>query len=100
MDAPSVSYSQDRFEFIKNKMVHLLIDIIGFREEGISFVPVSATDGDNLIPIDPNEKGSFFRRKKSRYVGIAELSANGSSYSNANLSIRSKSSCSTWISAF
>ena len=85
MDAPEVGYSQDRFEFIRREMTHLLVSVVGFRTEGVCFVPISATDGDNLIPVDPKDKGGLFRRKKSRYYGIVQPNENMLWWENGTL---------------
>lgn len=81
-----VGYSQDRFEFIRREMTHLLVSVVGFRTEGVCFVPISATDGDNLIPVDPKDKkGGLFRRNTSRYYGIIQPNENMLWWENGTL---------------
>ena len=68
MDDPAVKYSEARFNFVRRRLLELLVQVFDFAEAGVSFVPVCATDGDNLIPPDPLGKNG--KRMKSRYYGI------------------------------
>ncbi len=68
MDDPAVDYSEARFHVVRRRLLELLVQVFGFAEAGVSFVPVCATDGDNLIPPDPLGKNG--KRMKSRYYGI------------------------------
>jgi len=48
MDDPSVNWSKDRYQEIKNEVSQLLKEI-GYKIDKIHFVPVSAWTGDNLV---------------------------------------------------
>jgi len=48
MDDPSVNWSQDRYEEIKNEISRML-KIVGYKVEKIPFVPTSGWTGDNLV---------------------------------------------------
>ncbi|MHA1581570.1 MAG: translation elongation factor EF-1 subunit alpha [Candidatus Baldrarchaeia archaeon] len=48
MDDPSVNWSQERYQEIRNEVAQLLKEI-GYKVDKIHFVPVSAWTGDNLV---------------------------------------------------
>jgi len=48
MDDPSVNWSQERYEEIKNEISRML-KIVGYKVEKIPFVPTSGWFGDNLV---------------------------------------------------
>jgi len=48
MDDPSVNWSQERYEEIKNEISRML-KIVGYKVEKIPFVPTSGWTGDNLV---------------------------------------------------
>ncbi|MCD6503969.1 translation elongation factor EF-1 subunit alpha [Candidatus Bathyarchaeota archaeon] len=48
MDDPTVNWSQERYEEVKNEISRML-KMIGFKVEKIPFVPVSGWTGDNLV---------------------------------------------------
>ena len=48
MDDPTVNWSQERYEEIKNEISRML-RIVGFKVEKIPFVPTSGWTGDNLV---------------------------------------------------
>lgn len=48
MDDPSVNWSQERYNEIKNEISRML-KIVGFKVEKIPFVPTSGWTGDNLV---------------------------------------------------
>jgi len=48
MDDPSVNWSQERYEEVKNEISRML-KIVGFKVEKIPFVPTSGWTGDNLV---------------------------------------------------
>ncbi|MCD6529641.1 translation elongation factor EF-1 subunit alpha [Candidatus Bathyarchaeota archaeon] len=48
MDDPTVNWSQERYEEVKNEIARML-KMIGFKVEKIPFVPVSGWTGDNLV---------------------------------------------------
>jgi len=48
MDDPSVNWSQERYQEIRNEVAQLLKEI-GYKVDKINFVPVSAWTGDNLV---------------------------------------------------
>jgi elongation factor 1-alpha len=48
MDDPSVNWSQERYEEIKNEISRML-KMVGYKVEKIPFVPTSGWTGDNLI---------------------------------------------------
>jgi len=47
MDDPSVNWSQERYEEVKNEIARML-KMVGYKVEKIPFVPVSGWTGDNL----------------------------------------------------
>ncbi|MCE4601418.1 MAG: translation elongation factor EF-1 subunit alpha [Desulfurococcales archaeon] len=53
MDAPDVNYDQKRYEQIVG-ILKKFMKGLGFKVEGIPFIPVSAWKGDNLIERSPN----------------------------------------------
>lgn len=55
MDHPTVNYSEDRFEFIKGKILAFLLKV-GYKQESIQFVPVSGLAGDNITEESENMK--------------------------------------------
>ena len=56
MDDASVNYSEERFNEVKDE-VTLLLKVVGYNcEKDVSFIPVSAYVGDNLVEPSPNMK--------------------------------------------
>jgi elongation factor 1-alpha len=53
MDEPTVKWSQERFEEIKDGVADLL-KITGYNPEKISFIPISGITGDNLVEPSKN----------------------------------------------
>jgi elongation factor 1-alpha len=53
MDDPSVQYSQDRFNEIKDE-VSAYLTSLGYKIEKIPFVPISGWTGDNMIEKSTN----------------------------------------------
>ena len=77
MDAPSVNWSQERYEEIKSEMSRVL-DGIGYKSSRIPFVPFSGWTGANLIkPTEemPWWKGFDIKLKKSQVSGVTLLDA-------------------------
>ncbi len=58
MDDPTVNYSQTRYEECRKQLEHLL-KTVGFDASKISFIPISAWTGDNLVK--PSEKMSWYK---------------------------------------
>jgi elongation factor 1-alpha len=58
MDDPTVNWSQERFEEIKNEISRML-GMAGFKVEKIPFVPTSGWTGDNLVK--PSEKMPWYK---------------------------------------
>lgn len=52
-----VNYDQKRFEELKKELVSLL-KIVGYKDENLTFLPVSAYEGQNIIK--PSEKMKWF----------------------------------------
>jgi elongation factor 1-alpha len=52
-----VNYDQKRFEELKKELVSLL-KIVGYKDENLTFLPVSAFEGQNIIK--PSEKMKWF----------------------------------------
>jgi len=48
MDDPSVNWSEERFNEVKNEVARLL-KMVGYKVEKVPFVPVSGWTGDNLV---------------------------------------------------
>ncbi len=48
MDDPSVNWSQERYEEVKNEIARML-KMVGYNVNKINFVPVSGWTGDNLV---------------------------------------------------
>jgi len=48
MDDPSVNWSQERYEEIKNEISRML-RLVGYNPDNINFVPTSGWTGDNLV---------------------------------------------------
>jgi len=48
MDDANVNYSEDRFNEIKDEIGHYL-DSIGYKQEDITFVPISGFQGENIL---------------------------------------------------
>ena len=44
----TVEWSQDRFNFIVDKLKHFLKSSVGFRDSDVSYIPVSGLTGENL----------------------------------------------------
>jgi len=53
MDDPSVNWSQERYEEIKNEVSRML-KMVGYKVEKVPFVPVSGWTGDNLVEKSKN----------------------------------------------
>ena len=51
-----IQYSQEIFQQREDRIVHYLIDVIGFIQEGITVIPIVATVGDNMFPSEPKNK--------------------------------------------
>lgn len=58
MDGPSVEYSQDRYLEIQAELISFLIKI-GYKEENITFVPISGYEGENLL--ERSKKMEWYR---------------------------------------
>jgi elongation factor 1-alpha len=58
MDDPSVNWSQERYEEIKNEVSRML-KTVGYKVEKIPFVPTSGWTGDNLYK--PSEKMPWYK---------------------------------------
>jgi len=48
MDDPTVNWSQERYEEVKNEVARML-KLVGYKVDKIPFVPVSGWTGDNLV---------------------------------------------------
>ena len=48
MDTPTVNYSEERYLEIQNELTTSLKKI-GYKEENITFVPISGFEGENLL---------------------------------------------------
>lgn len=53
MDDPTVNYSKDRYDEIKEK-VSSLLKLIGYKVDEVPFIPVSGWKGDNLVKKSEN----------------------------------------------
>jgi len=53
MDDPSVNWSKERYEEVKNEITRML-RLVGYNTAKIAFVPTSGWTGDNLIKPSPN----------------------------------------------
>ncbi|MEM4505551.1 MAG: translation elongation factor EF-1 subunit alpha [Candidatus Bathyarchaeia archaeon] len=58
MDDPSVNWSEERYNEIKNELSRML-RIVGYKVDKIPFVPVSGWTGDNLI--SPSDKMPWYK---------------------------------------
>jgi elongation factor 1-alpha len=58
MDDPTVNWSEQRFNEIKNEVSRLL-KMVGYKVEKVPFVPVSGWLGDNLI--EPSDKMPWYK---------------------------------------
>ncbi|MCS7124282.1 MAG: translation elongation factor EF-1 subunit alpha [Candidatus Bathyarchaeota archaeon] len=58
MDDPSVNWSQERYNEIKNEVSRML-RMVGYKVEKIPFVPVSGWTGDNLVK--PSDKMPWYK---------------------------------------
>jgi len=58
MDDPSVNWSRERYEEVKNEISRML-KIVGYKVERIPFVPTSGWTGDNLVK--PSEKMPWYK---------------------------------------
>jgi elongation factor 1-alpha len=54
MDDKTVNWSQDRFEEIKKEVQTYLTKKVGFKDDKITFVPISGWNGDNMLEKSPN----------------------------------------------
>lgn len=45
-------WNQDRFEFIKEQLSEYLSNVVGFKEENLSFIPISGLTGNNVVKRD------------------------------------------------
>ena len=59
----TVKYSQEMYLEHRKRVMLYLTKVIGFKKEGIDFIPTVATEGDNLFPIDAQVK----KKKNSKY---------------------------------
>ena len=59
----TVKYSQEIYLEHKKRVILYLTKVIGFKKEGIDFIPTVATDGDNLFPIEAQVK----KKKNLKY---------------------------------
>jgi elongation factor 1-alpha len=58
MDDPSVNWSQERYNEVKNEVSRML-KMVGYKVEKISFVPTSGWTGDNLVK--PSDKMPWYK---------------------------------------
>jgi len=58
MDDPSVNWSEERFNEVKNEVARLL-RMVGYKVEKVPFVPVSGWTGDNLVK--PSDKMPWYK---------------------------------------
>ncbi|MEM1589299.1 MAG: translation elongation factor EF-1 subunit alpha [Candidatus Bathyarchaeia archaeon] len=58
MDDPSVNWSEERFNEIKNEVSRML-RMVGYKVEKVPFVPVSGWTGDNLVK--PSDKMPWYK---------------------------------------
>jgi len=58
MDDPSVNWSKERYDEIKNEVSHML-KLVGYNPDKINFVPTSGWTGDNLVK--PSEKMPWYK---------------------------------------
>ena len=79
----SIQHAQHTYEEKKERVLTYLTDVIGFKKEGIEFIPTVATDGDNMFPSELIEKR---KRKSSKYhPGLAVANENMKWYKGTTL---------------